>query len=87
MPIKKLSLQDLALAGKQVLMRVDFNVPLSAQGEIVDDSRIRAALPSIRWILDQGGSIVLMSHLGKPNGQFSEKHSLKPFISPLEEHL
>jgi phosphoglycerate kinase len=64
----KLSLQDLSLNGKRVLMRVDFNVPMN-RGAITDDSRIKAAIPSIEYILKQGASLVLMSHLGRPKGK------------------
>jgi len=67
--MNKLTLKDLDLNGKKVLMRVDFNVPLDDAGVIVDDARIRAALPSIHYILDQGGSVILMSHLGNPKGK------------------
>lgn len=61
----KLGLKDLSLKGKRVLMRVDFNVPLQ-DGKITDDSRIQASLPSIQYILDQGATLILMSHLGRP---------------------
>lgn len=64
----KLGLKDVDLQGKRVLMRVDFNVPLNEDGTISDDSRIQAALPSIRYVLEQGAGLVLMSHLGRPKG-------------------
>lgn len=64
----KLTLQDLDLRGKKVLMRVDFNVPLNKDGTISDETRLRESLPSIRYILDAGGSVILMSHLGRPKG-------------------
>jgi phosphoglycerate kinase len=66
--VDKLTLKDIPLKGKRVLMRVDFNVPLNKDGSIADDSRIKAALPSIRYVLSHGGSLVLMSHLGRPKG-------------------
>ncbi|QEC52823.1 phosphoglycerate kinase [Anseongella ginsenosidimutans] len=74
-------------AGKRALVRVDFNVPLNEQNEITDDNRIVAALPTIEKILNDGGSIVLMSHLGRPKGQPSEKFSLKHIVKHLSETL
>jgi len=74
----KLKLQDLDLNGKRVLLRVDFNVPLDNQGNITDDTRIRESLPTIQYILDKGGSIILLSHLGRPKNGPDPKLSLKP---------
>jgi len=76
--MKKLGLQAVDVAGKRVLMRVDFNVPLNESGMITDDKRIRAALPSINNVLDRGGSLVLMSHLGRPKGAPDPRFSLAP---------
>ena len=66
----KKTLRDVELAGKRVLMRVDFNVPMAkdGSGKITDDTRIVAALPSIKYVLEQGASLVLMTHLGRPQG-------------------
>lgn len=83
----KLNLRDLPLKGKRVLMRVDFNVPLTKEGTISDDSRIRAALHSIAYVLEHGASLVLMSHLGKPKGKADAAFSLAPCAKRLSELL
>ncbi|MGV3538617.1 MAG: phosphoglycerate kinase [Rufibacter sp.] len=70
--------------GKKALVRVDFNVPLNNNFEITDDTRIRAAVPTIKKILNDGGAVVLMSHLGRPKGGPEEKYSLKHLVKPLE---
>ncbi|MBS0624773.1 MAG: phosphoglycerate kinase [Verrucomicrobia bacterium] len=85
--MEKLTLRDLPIKGKRVLMRVDFNVPLDANGQISDDSRIAASLPSIKYVLDRGGSLVLMSHLGRPDGKPNRKYSLAPCAKRLSEKL
>lgn len=84
--MQKLSLRDLPIKGKKVLMRVDFNVPLDG-GHITDDSRIVATLPSIKYVLDQGGALILMSHLGRPQGKASSELSLSPCAKRLGELL
>lgn len=75
--MRKKTLRDVELAGRRVLMRVDFNVPLSKDGDVTDDTRIRAALPSIDYVVERGASLVLMSHLGRPKGQRNPLMSLK----------
>ena len=82
----KLSIEDLNLKGKRVFIRVDFNVPQDkVTGEITNTKRIEAALPTIKYALDQGASVVLASHLGRPNGQVVSKYSLAPVAKKLEE--
>ncbi len=82
------SIRDLDLSGKRVLMRVDFNVPQDkVTGAITNTARIAAALPSIKFALDKGASVVLMSHLGRPDGQKIAKFSLKPVAAELEKLL
>jgi phosphoglycerate kinase len=84
----KKSVRDISLQGKRVLMRVDFNVPQDkATGAITNTQRITAALPTINYILEQGASVVLMSHLGRPDGKAVEKFSLKPVADKLQELL
>jgi phosphoglycerate kinase len=84
----KLSIRDLDLSGKRVLIRVDFNVPQDkATGAITNNQRIVAALPTIKFALENGASVVLMSHLGRPDGQKNEKFSLKPVADELSKLL
>ena len=82
----KLSIRDLDLAGKRVFVRVDFNVPIK-DGVIGDDTRIRSSLPTIRYALDHGATVVLASHLGRPKGQASPQLSLRPIATRLSELL
>jgi phosphoglycerate kinase len=79
------SIKDAEIKGKRVLMRVDFNVPQDKEGNIIDDTKIRAALPSINYVIENQGRLILMSHLGRPKGQPEEKYSLKKVGARLQE--
>ena len=79
--------EDLDVAGKRVLVRVDFNVPLDGNRNVTDDTRIRAALPTIKYIRERGGIAVLMSHLGRPKGAPDDKYRMDPVAARLSELL
>lgn len=81
------TIDSFSFKGKRALIRVDFNVPLNAQYEITDDTRIRAAIPTIKKVLADGGSVILMSHLGRPKGAPEEKFSLKHIVNHLSKAL
>ena len=81
------TIADFNFKDKKVLMRVDFNVPINADLEVSDNTRIQAALPSIKKILADGGSLVLMSHLGRPKGKVQGKLSLRNILSELSRSL
>jgi phosphoglycerate kinase len=84
----KLGLASLDVAGKRVLIRVDFNVPFNSDGTISNNQRMVAALPTINYALEKGArSVVLMSHLGRPDGKVIEKYSLAPVAKELEKLL
>lgn len=83
--MQKKSLSDISTQGKRVLMRVDFNVPLDDNKKITDDKRIVESLPSIRKVLDDGGRLILMSHLGRPKGKVNAEYSLAPVAARLAE--
>jgi phosphoglycerate kinase len=83
----KATVRDISVRGKRALERVDFNVPQDDSGAITDDTRIRASLPTIQYLLDHGASVVLMSHLGRPKGKVNPKYSLRPVAERLSELL
>jgi phosphoglycerate kinase len=86
MNLNKLSIAELKLAGKRALIRVDFNVPMK-DGKVTNTARIDAALPTVKYALDQGGSVVLMSHLGRPDGKPNLEYSMEPVARVLDQKL
>ncbi|CUT00732.1 phosphoglycerate kinase [Candidatus Kryptobacter tengchongensis] len=84
--MRKVTIDDLHLKGKRVLVRVDFNVPIES-GKVSDDTRIRESLPTIKKIISEGGKAILISHLGRPKGGFDPKYSLKPVAEHLSKLL
>jgi len=88
--MSKLSLSSLDkthLEGKKVLVRVDFNVPLNEDGQITDDTRIRAAIPTIEYLINHSARVILAAHFGRPKGQVNEKMRLTPVAARLSELL
>ena len=85
--LRKKTLDSIDLKGKRALVRVDYNVPLDARGHITDDTRIRATLPTINHILDNGGSLIVISHLGRPKGKPEPSLSLAPVSKRLSRLL
>ncbi len=89
MNYNKKTVKDVDVKGKKVLIRCDFNVPMAKDGSgvITDDKRIRAALPTIQYLLDQGAAVIACSHMGKPKGEVKPELSLKPVAVRLGELL
>jgi len=87
MALNKKTIEDIQVSGKKVLVRCDFNVPLDADKNITDETRINAALPTIKYLLDNGAAVILCSHLGRPKGEFNMKYSLAPVAKRLSEKL
>lgn len=83
--LNKRTVENLNVEGKKILVRCDFNVPMDKEGNITDDIRIRAAMPTVEYILDKGGAVILMSHLGRPNGEPNPKYSLAPVAKRISE--
>ena len=84
--MQKLTVEDINPKGKRILMRVDFNVPLE-DGKVANDQRIKAALPTIKYLVDNDGKVILMSHLGRPKGQRVPEMSIKPCVTVLSTLL
>ncbi|MBR1402205.1 MAG: phosphoglycerate kinase [Prevotella sp.] len=82
-----MTINEFNFAGKKAIVRVDFNVPLDENGNVTDDTRIRGALPTLKKILADGGSVIMMSHMGKPKGKVNPKMSLKQIVKPVSEAL
>ncbi|NLG25833.1 MAG: phosphoglycerate kinase, partial [Clostridiales bacterium] len=83
----KKTIEDIPVVGKKALVRCDFNVPMDAEMNITDETRINAALPTVKYLLDHGAAVILCSHLGRPKGQFNKKYSLAPVAKSLTEKL
>ena len=82
-----MTINEFNFAGKKAIVRVDFNVPLNDNGEVTDDTRIRGALPTLKKILNDGGAVIMMSHMGKPKGKVNMKLSLSQIVKPVSEAL
>ena len=82
-----MTIDQFNFAGKKAIVRVDFNVPLNEEGKITDDTRIRGALPTLKKILADGGSLIIMSHMGKPKGKVNAKYSLSQIVDAVSAAL
>ena len=82
-----ISIDNYDFKGKRAIIRVDFNVPVNEKGEVTDDTRIRAAIPTIKKVLEKGGSVILMSHLGRPKKNPDPKYSLEQIVPAVEKNL
>lgn len=82
-----MTISNYNFAGKKAIVRVDFNVPLDENGKITDDTRIRGALPTLKYILDNGGALIIMSHMGKPKGKVAKKYSLSQIVDAVSAAL
>lgn len=87
MPMRKLFIKDIDVRKKSVMVRTDYNVPLDEEGNITDDTRIRATLPTINYLLDEEAKVIIVSHLGRPDGKVNPKYSLKPVARRLQRLL
>ena len=82
-----MTIDEFNFAGKKAIVRVDFNVPLDENGNVTDDTRIRGALPTLKKILNDGGALIMMSHMGKPKGKVNPKLSLKQIVPNVSKAL
>ena len=87
MSFNKQTIRDIDVAGKTVLVRADYNVPLSSTGKITDNYRIKQSLPTIKYLLEKHAKVVIISHLGRPEGKIDKKFSLRPVADELRHLL
>src|SRR5574337_290663 len=85
--MQKLFIKDIDVRRKRVMVRTDYNVPLDEEGNITDDTRIRATLSTINFLLDEEAKVIIASHLGRPEGKVNPKYSLKPVVRRLQRFL
>ena len=85
--MSKKTIQDISVKGKKVFVRADYNVPQDKAGQITDDTRIRATLPTLKALLVKGGAVIIASHLGRPKGQVNQEFTLRPVADRLSELL